>query len=242
MQLIDKETRHALEELDARVTAMPGRYEAVHMPGEAGTLTFITEAEASPEMQAAIVRRALEVAQLAHKIAKVSSDQNLSDEGKRNLRRTLDGDRRKLADRLEGDAVQVSGVMTLAHVAQEQLRAPPILERTDAAGALVDAEIRAYFAARSPEQLGDALAAMTQRQLEALKRAPVPLGEPLGQMVDAAWERHLQTDKAREFETVQADLANARFGVNAVGQLRLAVERLTFSEATIRPHVEEVAA
>lgn len=204
MQLIDKQTRQALEELGARLTTMPGRYETVHMTAEAGTLTFITENAATAEMQAAIVRRTIEVAKLAHQVAKVSSDQNLSDEGKRNLRRTLDGDRRKLADRLEGDAVQIDGVATLAKVAEAQLYEPPILEGTDAAGALVDAEIRAYFAARSPEQLGDALAAMTQRQLEALKRAPVPLGEPLGQMIDAAWERHLQTDKAREFETVQA--------------------------------------
>jgi hypothetical protein len=241
MQLIDKETRQALEELGARLTTMPGRYEAVHMPGEAGALTFITEAEASPEMKVAVVKRTLEVAALASKIAKVTTDQNLSDEGKRNLRRTLDADRRKLANRIEADAVQIDGVATLAKVAEDQLYAPTPIERTDAAGALVDAEIRSYFSGRTLEQLGAALADVNQRQLEALKRAPVPLGEPLGQMIDAAWERHLQTDKAREFETVQADLDNARFGVNAIGQLKQAVARLEFHDAVIRPHLEEAA-
>lgn len=241
MKLIDNQTRTALEEMGATLTAMPDRYEAIHLPGEAGTVTFIVESEASPEMQSAIVKRTVEVASLAHKIAKVSSDQNLSDEGKRNLRRTLDGDRRKLAARLEGDAVQVEGVATLAKVAEDQLYAPPAIERGDFEGALHDREIRGYFETRSPEELGNALAAMSHRQLQALRRSPIPLAEPLGQMIEAAWEQHLQTDKAAEFETVQADLSNARFGVNAIGQLRQAVERLTFSDAAIRPHLEEAA-
>lgn len=233
MQLFDKETQHAIEELGARLTTMPGRYEAIHLSGEAGTVTFITEAEAGPEMQAAIVRRTVEVAKLASQIAKVSRDQNLSSEGKRNLRRTLDGDRRELAAKLEGAAKSIEGVAALAKLAEKQLYEAPAIERGDFETAMTDREIRGYFAALEPEQLGDALAAMTHRQLEALTRAPVPLVEPLGQMAEAAWEQYLETERAKEFQIVQGDLDNARFGVAAIGQLRQAVERLKFHDAAV---------
>lgn len=242
MKLIDNQTRKALEEMGARLTTMPGRYEAVHMAGEAGTVTFITEANASQEMQAAIVKRTVEVAKLAHQIAKVSSDANLSTEGKRNLRRSLDADRRKLAQRLEADAVQIEGISVLAKIGEQQLYEAPAIERGDFESVMHDREVRGYFETRSPEELGNALAAMTPRQLEALRRAPIPLTQPLNHLAEAAWEAHLQTDKAAEFQIVQNDLDNARFGVNAIGQLRQAVERLTFHDAAIRPHVEQEVA
>lgn len=250
MQLFDNETRTALEELGARLTGNPGRYEALHLEGEGGALTFTTEAPASREMQAAIVRRALEVAKLSHQIATVSSDQNLSDEGKRNLRRTLDADRIKIAAKLESDSTQIEGVAMLAKMGEEQLYGAPAIAGGDFETPMADREIRTYFETRSPEQLGASLKQMTHRQLEALRRSPVPLAEPLGQLSDAAWENYLETERAKEFQIVQADLDNARFGTASVNQLRQAVERLAYSDRdavlparqVIRPAAESRAA
>lgn len=244
MQLFDNETRTALEELGARLSGMPDRFEAMHLEGEGGVVTFITEAQASREMQAAIVRRALEVAKLSHQIAKVSGDQNLSDEGKRNLRRALDGDRIKLSVKLEGDSKQVEGVSALARLGEQQLYEVPAIERGDIAGAMADAEIRTYFGAQPIEKLGDALKRLTHRQLSALRRSPVPLAEPLGQLSDAAWENYLETEHAKELQIVQADLDAARFGVASIEALKQAVERLAYSarDAVIRPAPEEARA
>jgi hypothetical protein len=241
MKLIDQQTQQDLENLGARLTSMANRYEALHLPGEAGTVTFVTEDEASDAMKAAIVKRTVEVAKLAHQIGKVTTDANLSAEGQRAMRRTLDADRRKLADRLEGDAAQVGDVATLATLGEAQLYEAPAIERGDVAAALVDGEIRAYFAARSPEQLGSAIGSMSPRQIEAMVRSPVPMAEPLARMIDAKWEAHLMATKAREFESVQADLSNGRFGVNSLAQLQQAVARLEFHDAVIRPHLEEAA-
>jgi hypothetical protein len=240
MKLFDKETQAALEALDCRITTMPDRYETVFMPGEVGTMTFITEAEAPAEMRAAVTKRALEVVRLSSRIYKVTTDQNLSDEGKRAMRRTLDTDRAKIAARLDSDAEQAEGVAVLAKIAELQLYEAPAVELGDFATAMDDRDVRAYFESRSPSQVGAALADMTHRQLEGLKRSAVPLPEPLQQMIDAAWEEHLQRDKSREFQTVQDDLAAARFIVGSVAQLQQAVARLTFREPgdVIRPAQE----
>ena len=244
MQLFDNESKTALEELGARLAGTLNRYDALHLPGEAGVVTFITEAPASREMQAAIVRRALEVAKLAGQVAKVSNDQNLSDEGKRNLRRTLDADRIKIAAKLESDSTQIEGVSVLAKMGEEQLYAAPAIERGDFETAMTDREIRSWFSSQSIEQLGAALKQMTHRQLEALQRSPIPLGEPLGQLIEAAWEQHLETNRAKELQIVQADLDNARFGVASIEALKQAVGRLAYSDrdAVIRPAPEEARA
>lgn len=244
MKLIDEATRIALEELGAIVTGQAGRYESVHLP-EAGTVTIITEIEANQKLQAAIVKRLIEVARLASQIGKISSDQNLSDQGKRNLRSTLDGDRRKLAGRLEADATEVDNMLWLAQETQRQLYAPPEITLGDFATALGDAEIRTWVAGQSPEQLVAVVAQMSSRQIQAMVRSPVPLADSMSKIIEAKWEQHLKTDKARELKEAQDDLDNAKFGTESIKQLSDAVSRLAYHDAdaamTIRPYEEEVA-
>jgi hypothetical protein len=88
--------------------------------------------------------------------------------------------------------------------------------------------------------VGAAIEQMTHRQLEGLKRSAVPLPEPLLTMIESRWEEHLQRDKARAFQTVQDDLAAARFIGGSIVQLQQAVARLTFREPgdVIRPAQE----
>lgn len=221
-------TQQDLEAVGARLTTMPGRYEAVHMAGEAGTLTLVTDSYVSNELQVAITKRVLDVAKLANSIDLVAQDQNLSTQGKANSRRSLETKRAELAQRLSHDAEAVDGVAVLARLAEAALYEPAALVLGDVAGALADGEIRSWFASRDVAQLGDALKQMTHRQLEALKRSPVPLGEPLGHLIDSAFEHYLESERAKEFASVQRDKSNASWGVAAMGQLRQAVERLAF--------------
>lgn len=223
-------THQDLEAVGARLTTTPGRFEAVHMGGEAGIITLITDSYVSNELQAAITKRVLDVAKLANSINQVTQDRNLSTQGKANSRRSWETKRAELAQRLETDAEAIDGVATLAKMAEAALYEPAALVLGDVAGALVDGEIRSWFASRDVAKLGDALKQMTQRQLEALKRSPVPLGEPLGQLVDSAWEESIEAEHAKEFASVQRDKSNASWGVAAMGQLRQAVERLKFND------------
>lgn len=237
-------THQDLEAVGARLTTMPGRFEAVHMEGEGGVITLITDSYVSDELQAAIVKRVLDVTKLANSISQVTQDRNLSTQGKANSRRSLETKRAELAQRLENDAEAIDGVAALAKMAEAALYEPAALVLGDVAGALADAEIRSWFASRDVAKLGDALKQMTHRQIQALKRSPVPLGEPLGQLVDSAWEQYLEAERAKEFASVQRDKSNASWGVAAMGQLRQAVERLAYSDrdAVIRPAPENARA
>jgi hypothetical protein len=225
-------THQTVEAAGAKLTE-DNRHQAVHMAGPAGTIALATDGYVEGKMQEAIVKRTLEVARLAAVVEKITSDGDLSAQGKTNQLRSIEADRLKLADRLAADARQIDDVALVARLAEENLYQPEPIERGDVDMALSDREIRDYWASMTPSETAVAIenGELTTRHLEALRRSPIPLRVALAQIVDARWEAHLIASSPERFQSVQDDRSSAAWGVSAINQLRGAVERLAYHDA-----------
>jgi hypothetical protein len=225
-------THQAVESVGAKLTE-DDRHQAVRMAGPAGTIALSTDGYVETKMQEAIVRRVLEVARLAAVIQKITSDGDLTPQGKTNQLRSTETDRVKLAARLAADAQQIDDVALVARLAEEQLYEPPAIERGDVDAALADREVRTYWASMTPSETTVAIenGELTTRHLEALRRSPILLRVALAQIVDGRWEQYLMAKNAKRFQSVQDDRASASWGVAAINQLQTAVERLSYYDA-----------
>jgi hypothetical protein len=235
-------THQAVEAAGAKLTE-DTRHQAVRMAGLAGTIALATDGYVETKMQEAITKRTLETARLAAVVEKITSDGNLTAQGKTHQLRSIEADRVKLAARLEADARQIDDVSLLARLAEEQLYEPPVIERGDVDAALADREIRQHWAAMTPSETSVAIedGQLTMRHLEALRRSPILLRVGLAQIVDARWETYLMASNPKRFQSVQDDRASASWGVAAIGQLRTAVERLTYHDADKAMQIRPVA-
>ncbi|MGA7180454.1 MAG: hypothetical protein WBX11_12810 [Thiobacillaceae bacterium] len=227
MELFDRQT---VESLGARLDIQP-KHVALFFPA-GGTLAVQTDISIPTAIQAQIARVALEVLKVSNAVDITNKDQDLTSTGKLNRRRALEVERLKAVKALEGAERYANDLSALARVAEETLYQAPPLEATDAAGALVDREIRDYFRTLAgdalTEPLNDLQAGKLPRQLLALMRSPVPISELIDRVTEQSWEDFLQSQKAQQFQTVNNDRAIAAWAVGACAQLRTQLDKLAF--------------
>ena len=236
-----------VESLGGRLQSDP-RHVALAFPA-GGRVVLVDPGVAIPEsLTAAIVSRTMEALRVSHAVDQANADQDLSASGKANRLKSLESERLKALAKFEKTASAIEDFATISKLAEENLYMPEPVSNTPEA--LDGQEIRAYYRGLEGASRTAALEQLQQapdaRHLLGLIRSPIPLGEPLQQIVTSAWERHLAASKAAKFEEVHADRAVAAWATNAVNQIRQILDGLEYHDADkamqIRPATEARAA
>jgi len=228
-QMLD---RDLVESMGGRLD-QTNRTETIFYPG-GGTTTLFRDVKVPGAIEAGVVRIVLETLRVSNSIDIANKDQDLSPSGKLNRRRALEVERAKVVKELDAADRYADDLTVLARIREETLYQAPPLEATDAAGALIDQEIRAYFRALTGEPLTQALnqlqAGQNPRQLEALMRSPIPFAPAIADLCAIAWEAHLETEEAAEVQAVTHDRDVAAWATGACAQLRTQLDKLAFFE------------
>lgn len=243
--------RQSVEELNGRLIS-DSRHVALAMPA-GGRVVLVDPGVPLPDsITGAVIRGTMDALRISNAVHEASNDPGLSDIGKGHRRAALETERAKVAAKFEKAATQIEDFAMVARMGEENLYQPEPVAST--ADALVDQEIRDYFRNLEGETRTSALETLQQnadpRQLLALARSPIPLPEPLQQIVTSGWELHLATDRAAKFAEVNSDRAVATWAVNAVAQIRQVLDGLAYRDPNasladmqaIRPHVENARA